>query len=328
MTAQTHSIAIVIPVYGGEKTLSAVVGEIAPLTEGFTTPDGHSARVTEVVLVHDCGRDDSPRVMRELESSHEWVKTVWLTRNFGQHAATIAGMSATTAEWVVTMDEDGQHDPAYVGALIDVAIAESAPLVYAKPQNAPSHGLFRNLTSKGAKWMLNVLFAGGHSKDFQSYRLILGELARDVAHLAGEGVYLDVALSWVAPRPATCPVQLRDEGDRASGYSTKTLIKHFGRMVLTSGTRALRAVSVAGVALGLLGVALTVYILVRLAIGADVPAGWASTMSVVLLSSGAVLFSLGVIAEYIGITVNRAHGRPAFLTMSDPAKGPLGRKAT
>ena len=161
------------------------------------------------MLVHDHGRDDSPRVMRELAAQYDFVKTVWLSRNFGQHAATLAGIAASSGHWVVTMDEDGQHDPAYIGALLDAAIASGTSLVYAQPQNKPSHGFFRNWPSRAAKWTLSVVFSGGHARDFQSFRLIGGGVGRKVAAFAGAGVYLDVALSWVAPAPASAPIMLR-----------------------------------------------------------------------------------------------------------------------
>ena len=83
-----------------------------------------------MLLVHDCGPDDSARVMREL-APHPFVRPVWLSRNFGQHAATLAGMASSGGDWIVTMDEDGQHDPAYIGAMLDVALAEQASVVYA-----------------------------------------------------------------------------------------------------------------------------------------------------------------------------------------------------
>jgi undecaprenyl-phosphate 4-deoxy-4-formamido-L-arabinose transferase len=86
-----------------------VIGELEGLIDRFVTPDGNAARVVEVVLVHDHGPDDSARVMRELASKHDWVRTVWLSRTYGQHAATLAGMSSSDGDWIVTVDEDGQQ---------------------------------------------------------------------------------------------------------------------------------------------------------------------------------------------------------------------------
>jgi polyisoprenyl-phosphate glycosyltransferase len=321
-----HTVSIVVPVYRGEQHLRALVTEIAEFIEPHTSADGHPYRVVEVVLVDDCGPDDSARVIRELADEHDWVRPVWLSRNFGQHPATIAGMASSSGEWIVTMDEDGQHDPADIASLLDAALREQASLVYAAPTNAAPHSHFRNMTSKAAKRILNALSGGADASNFHSFRLMLGEVGRSVAAYVGQGVYLDIALAWVAKSPATAPVTLRDEGERQSGYSTRTLLSHFWRMVLTSGTRGLRIVSLLGVAFAVLGVVLAVVFTVDRLNGGDVPAGWTSQIVVTLLSAGMVLFSLGVVAEYVGVAVNMAMGRPLYLITGDPATGPLARK--
>ena len=102
-----HTLAVVVPVYHGEHTLQPLIAELAQLTLRQWTPAGHAYRVTEVLLVHDCGPDRSDETIRCLAANHGFVLPVWLSRNFGQHAATLAGMASTTADWVVTMDEDG-----------------------------------------------------------------------------------------------------------------------------------------------------------------------------------------------------------------------------
>lgn len=322
----SHQISVVIPVYQGERHLPAVVEELAGLVDGFVTPAGHHAQVSEVLLVHDVGPDDSPRVMRELAQRFPFVRTLWLSRNFGQHAATLAGMSSSGGDWVVTIDEDGQQDPAEFGVLLDTALAEQASVVYGRPANQPPHGFVRNSASRGAKWMIAHLAGAREVTLYNSYRLVLGEIARSVAAYAGSGVYLDVALGWVAGPVATAPVTLRDEGERRSGYRLRTLVSHFWRMVLTSGTRGLRVVSLLGAAFALVGVLFAAAVVIGRLFGNHVEPGWSSIITVVLISSGAILFSLGTLAEYLGVAVNMAMGRPTYLLTSDPAEGPLGRQ--
>lgn len=321
-----HRISVVVPVYRGAATLDGVVKEVLQYAEPFRTADGHRAVVGEVLLVFDHGPDGSADVIRALAAGDRRVRAIWLSRNFGQHAATLAGMASSGGDWIVTMDEDGQHDPAAIPDLLDVAMRRGAVLVYADPQNLPPHGVLRNAASRGAKRLTDLMTGGRQSRLFQSYRFVLGEIGRSVAAYAGSGVYLDVALGWVAGDVATCPVTYRSE-TRPSGYRLRTLLSHFWRLVLTSGTRGLRFVSLVGVSFLVLGIALTGYILVaRLTGDASTPAGWASTVITVLLTSGIVLFSLGIVAEYVGVAVNMAMGRPAYLIVGDPASGPLGRR--
>jgi glycosyltransferase involved in cell wall biosynthesis len=319
-----HTLSVVVPVYRGADTLDALVAELETLTTPFRTPQGRTARVAEVLLVHDCGPDDSDAVIRRLAAAHAWVRPVWLSRNYGQHAATLAGMASSGGDWVATLDEDGQHDPAFLGPMLDGAMAEKADVVYAAPVNSAPHGLFRNLSSRWAKRSLRWLTGNHDAGSFNSYRLVLGEVARSVAAYAGPGAYLDVALGWVARRIRTCPVRLRSEGGRASGYRFRTLLSHYWHSVLTGGTRLLRAVSLLGALLATVGFVLAIALLwMRLQHAID-PAGWTSLAVVALITSGAILLALGVIAEYVGVAVHMAMGRPLYVIVSDSHDGPLG----
>jgi undecaprenyl-phosphate 4-deoxy-4-formamido-L-arabinose transferase len=97
-------------------------------------------------------------------------------------------------------------------------------------------------------------------------------------------------------------------------------------MVLSSGTRGLRAVSFLGLAFALVGTVFAAYVIVARATGHVHATGWSSLIVITLLSSGAMLFAIGVIAEYIGVAVNAAIGKPLYLITNDLQDGPLGRE--
>lgn len=312
----TLQVSIVIPVYRGAGTIRGVVEEIAPLTTPTRTPGGRLVEVGEVVLVWDNGPDDSDAVLRDLAATYPWVRPVWLSRNFGQHPATVAGIAATRGEWVVTMDEDGQHDPADIGRLVDTAVTERAALVYAAPVNAPPHSAFRNLASGLTKGVVLRALTGSSAVPFHSFRLIHGEHARAVAAYCGPGVYLDIALGWVIGAVASSPVTLRTEGREAAGYSLRRLLSHFWRLVLSSGNRPLRLVSGLGVATATLGLIYAVVLVVQRATGVTEVEGWTSIIVVVLLVGGLTLLSLGVIAEYVGLAAGMSMGKPLYVATS------------
>ena len=318
-----HTVSVVVPVYRGEQTIGGLVAELDRLTTAQLTPAGRCFVVDEIVLVHDHGPDRSDVVLQDLAHRHSRVRVVWLSRNFGQDAATIAGLAAAGGDWIVTMDEDGQHDPAFVGAFLDAALTERAELVYSKPTNTRPHGWLRNLTSRGAKLVLATLFAFPDSTRFESYRLIRGDIGRRLAEVASNGAYLDVALSWVVGTVAQVPVTLRSEGRTESGYNYRRLFSLFWKMVLCSGTRGLRLVSFLGVTLALAGVALAGVVVYQALTNQEwAPEGWTSLMVVTLLCSGAVLFSLGLIAEYLGVALHIMVGKPLYLTVHSPLPRP------
>jgi undecaprenyl-phosphate 4-deoxy-4-formamido-L-arabinose transferase len=322
-----HTISIVVPVYQGEHTLDTLIEELRPLTKRCCTPQGRPMRVAEVILVHDGGPDRSDVVIRRLVATTPFVRPVWLSRNFGQHAATIAGMSSTGSEWIVTMDEDGQFDPGDIGRMLDVALEDDAQLVYGTAKTPP-HGLLRNLASRVAKAAATLVLADGSLVKFSSFRLMLGEIGRGAAAYVGPGVFLDAALSWTFGRTALCPVQFRQGSDRPSGYSFRKLLSHFWQLVITMGPRPLRLVSLTGVVAGFAGVVLALVLIIeKLAGHVNVP-GWTSVTVIVLLLGGMNLLAVGVVAEYVGAAVRMAMGKPLYLITADPRTGPLHRDAS
>jgi glycosyltransferase involved in cell wall biosynthesis len=313
-----HEVSVVVPIYQGARTIEALIAEIEPLRNPQKTPAGRDFRVSEVLLVHDGAVDDSAAIMTGLAARAPYLRLVWLSRNFGQHPATLAGMASTVSEWVATLDEDGQQDPADIGKLLDEALGHGAQLVYAQPTNEPPHGWFRNQFSALAKWVFVRVLGNQMLGAFNSFRLMEGEIARGVAAYCGANVYLDVALSWVVARARHCPVALRRERGRPSGYSPRRLVSHFWQLVLTSGTRPLRWIGFLGLlsivlALGISGVVLWGRLHQQIPVQ-----GWTSMVVVVCFFAGLILVSLGIIAEYLGVAVSMAMGKPPYLIASRP----------
>jgi len=313
------SVSVVIPVYRGENTLPALIAEFASVMSDQRTPAGRSYRIGEVLLVWDRGPGRSDVVIRELAAKYEWVKPIWLSRNFGQHAATLAGMTSSGGDWIVTIDEDGQHDPAFIPNMIDAAYANGAQLVYGAPSNPPPHSAMRNLGSKAAKRLFTKVLADSEFVDFNSYRLVLGEIGRSVAAYTGNGVYLDVALSWVVADVTTCPVVNRQEGREAENYNYRRLFSHFGRLVISSGTKPLAIVSWLGVFFVVVGGLVSIWVLWQRLFGELEVTGWASTFVALLVIGGALLLSLGIVAQYVGAATNMSLGKPLYVVVRDPA---------
>lgn len=313
-------ISIVIPVYRGEQTLPVLLAEIAPLTQELASPRGHRFQVSEVLLVHDCGPDRSDQTIEVLAKQHDFVRPIWLSRNYGQHATTLAGMASATGDWVMTIDEDGQQDPADIGRMVDAAVDGDLQLVYAQPLNAPPHSFMRNLMSRTAKNITSRLLDNSEVGHFNSFRLVDGEIARTLAAYCGNGVFLDIALYWITSRVGHCGVHLRREMGRPSGYSYIKLLAHFWNLIFTTGTRPLRLITMMGFVSVILAFALALYALYGKLTGAVPVQGWASLLIIVAFFSGCILTALGVIAEYLAVTMGIAMGKPLYVVSSKPTR--------
>ncbi len=320
MESRVHDLSVIVPVYRAEATLRALVEQLSQLNAPTSTPNGTLFRVVEVLLVYDWGPDDSDVVMRQLELEYDLVTCVWLMRNSGQHAATAAGIASSGASWVATIDEDGQHDPRELAQLLDAALASGAHLVYGVNRGGTPHPWWRNATSAVAKRVARVV-CGSSLDMFTSFRLIEGTRARAACAYLGSRTFLDTALTWTANSSITVPVQPGVEGREGSGYRLMSQLSHFWTLVLSSGTRPLRIISLSGLVAALAGVVAATFIVYRkLQHGYDTQ-GWASVFVAVVIMGGAILFSIGVVAEYVGATLRTAQGRPAFVIGDDPKTG-------
>src|SRR5262249_45700244 len=309
-------ISIVVPVSRGADSLPPLVEEITPLTAEQSTPRGYRFRVAEVLLVHDDAVDDSAAVMERLSAQYPFVRLIWLSRNYGQHPATLAGMASTSSEWIVTLDEDGQHAPSDIGKLIDRAHETGSQLVYASGINLPPHSFLRNLASRMTKWMYRRLVDAAALTQFNSFRLVWGETGRSLAAFCGNGIYLDVALSWVVPQAVSCPVPLRKGTERRSGYDFVRLTQHFRRLIMSAGTKPLRLIFLSGFLALLAGIGLLLFALYEWFTHRVPVAGWTSTFILIAIFSSLILFTLGVVAEYLGQAMSMAMGKPLYLITS------------
>jgi glycosyltransferase involved in cell wall biosynthesis len=307
-----QTLSVVVPVYLAGPALRSTVEELLETAATFDVSPRVKLQLDEVILVVDNPRLSSAEraAVRALEDLDRRVRSMWLTRNFGQHPATAAGIVSTNGDWVVTMDEDGQHDPSQIPRMLLTAAEQTASLVYAKPTNPPPHGPVRNAASRAAKAIFRLLV--GAEEDFHSFRLMEGSIARSACAYIGESVYLDVAMRWSCGDPAVCPMKMRAESARSS-YTTHQLLSHFWRMVLSTGTRPLRLIAVAGVGVALIGLVVAAFVAEQRLSGAFPTPGWTSVMVALLILSGGLFITLAVVAEYVGFAVRNSIGKPLYV---------------
>jgi glycosyltransferase involved in cell wall biosynthesis len=310
------SLSIVVPVYSGEKYLSLLSEEIAKIRDRWIK-DAAPISLERLIFVDDAAGDKSPAIIDQLSREHSWIKSVHLSRNFGQHAATIAGILETSEDWVVTVDEDLQHPPSRIINLLRKAFSEDADLVYGKPEGRIHEAVSRDFTSRLYKRIIGWLTGNRHIRDANSFRLIRGDIARGAAAAAARDTYFDTALSWFTQRITTVSMPLKDTrfiSTRKSGYRFRSLMSHGRRLLVSSQIKVLRLGAMFGVATSFLSAAIALFVLLlwifhRQSIDGR---GWTSLILVITFFSGVIVFMVGVALEYISIMLSRSNGMPLF----------------
>ncbi len=298
-------ISVVIPVYNSASSIGAVVDELAQALPAL-------ADQYEVILVEDDGRDNSWEVATALARRYPWVRAYKLMRNYGQHNALLCGIRAARGDVIVTMDDDQQHPVEALPSLL-AKLDEGYDVVYGSPTKQ-QHSLFRNLASQVTKFVLQGAMGAETARNISAYRVFRARLREAFTHFHGPAVNLDVLLTWGTKRFTGIPVEHRPRTVGTSNYTFRKLVTHTFNMVTGFSTIPLKIASLLGFLLTLFGAGILVYVIVIrvLILGYEVP-GFTFTASLIAIFSGAQMFALGIIGEYLARMYFRVMDKPPYV---------------
>jgi len=295
-------VSVVVPVYRSARILPDLVARLAPVLA--------AAGAHELVLVDDASPDESWRVIGELARAHPWVRGLRLMRNFGQHGALLCGLRSARYDVVVTIDDDLQHPPEEIPRLL-ARLAEGFDVVYGSPQ-AERHGFLRDLASRITKLALSSAMGAETARHVSAFRALRTQVREASAGYASQFVSIDVLLTWGTTRFASVSVRHDARKEGQSGYTLGKLLTHALNMFTGYSAKPLQVASLTGFAFTLFGIAILVFVLVRYAVeGGSVP-GFPFLASVIAIFSGAQLFALGIMGEYLARIHFRTMSRPAY----------------
>jgi glycosyltransferase involved in cell wall biosynthesis len=301
-TSLTMNISVVIPVYRGVAALEPLVGRLVKAMNSL-------ADSYEVILVNDGSPDRSWEVIQFLAGRYSFVRGINLMRNYGQHNATLCGVLQARYETIITMDDDLQHQPEDIPSLV-VKLNEGYDVVYGVPKRRNQswwRGLFGYLTKRAVASVMRTK-AVRDIGSFRAFQAYLREAFRDYHN---PEVILDVLLSWGTDRFTVVQVE---EGHRAAGQSNYNFWKLAGvamRVMTSFSTAPLRLASFIGFLFTLVGLGIFIYVLVIYFTAGSIP-GFPFLASIISLFSGAQLFALGIIGEYLARIFDRTARQPCF----------------
>jgi glycosyltransferase involved in cell wall biosynthesis len=304
-------LSVVVPVYRSEAILPELVRRL-----GEVLPD--LAASYELVLVNDCSPDGSWDVICGLAAQYTWIHAINLMRNYGQHNALLCGIRAARYGVIVTMDDDLQHPPEEIPKLL-VMLDQGYDVVYGRPAQE-QHGLLRDLASLTTKLALQNVMGAEIARQVSAFRAFRAEVANAFSHYEGPFVSIDVLLTWGTNRFAATPVCHEPRSQGMSGYTFRKLVTHALNMMTGFSTKPLQIASLIGFAFTLFGFGVLCYVLVRYFLqGTPVP-GFPFLASIVALFSGAQLFALGIMGEYLARMHFRSMQKPPYVVRSDAGR--------
>lgn len=294
-------VSIVIPCYYSEATIAKVVR----MTREEVQKGGFE---TEFILVNDGSKDGTFKQIQMLCQESDDVMGIDCAKNLGQHAAIMAGLQHTTGQLIMLMDDDMQSHPSQCMKLLN-AISEDpdCDVVFAK-WRVHREAWWRLAGSAFTTWTMQVMTK--RPKDvFSSPFYVMRDYIRDeVVRYTGPYPYVQGIIFRSTSNLKNVEVEHFDREEGTSGYTLRTLIRLWAS-VLGFSMLPLRAASVTGGVLGVVGIVAAIAVIVRRLLNPAMQMGWPSLMAVLLICSGLVLLFMGIVGEYVGrlfITANKA----------------------
>ncbi len=309
---ENKKISFVIPCYHSEKTLAGVVKEI----------DGAMAELPaythEIVMVNDGSGKETWEVIRALCREKKERFGMDLARNFGQHAALMAGIRHATGDIVVCLDDDGQTPADEVGKLLD-AIREGADVAYAS-YGHKEHSAFRNFGSWVNEKMLEKMLNKPHDLYVSSYFAMRRFVADEVLRYQNSYPYLLGLVLRTTKNIVNVPVHHRKREVGRSGYTFGKLLALWMNGFTAFSIKPLRIGTTIGAVCAALSCVYAIYTIVKKLVNPAVPVGFSALMTAIIFFGGMIMLMLGLAGEYIGRTYISVNSAPQYVIREETGK--------
>ena len=303
MSLPPPALSIVVPVYGCADCLAELHRQITAALAGM-------AGGYEIVLVDDRSPDGGWARIVALAAADPAVRGIRLSRNFGQQIAITAGLAAARGARVAVMDCDLQDPPALLPRMM--ALMEDGCDIVQCRRSASSRSPLRRLLARGYVRLLRLVSGADVDPSLGAYTLLSRKVVDAFLRFGERERHYQYILHWLGFATAYLDY---DHGARHSGrssYSPGKLIAHAVDGLFFQSTRLLHWIVALGLGFAAGGFAFAGYFAWRALFRTALP-GWSSLAVLILIGTGAMLTSLGVIGSYVGRIFAQAKARPLFV---------------
>ncbi len=310
-------VSVVVPVYSSTRTVDDLAERLARVFEDL--PFDY-----ELILVDD--GSPNPETWPAVEAiarRDPRVVAIQLTRNFGQQAATLCGLRSARGDHVVTMDDDLQHRPEDIPALLEKRDHDIVVAQFARKR----HGLFRRVTSRIKSEFDRIVIGKPRGIQLSPFRLLSRTVVDGMLAISTPNPFIPALMLHVSRDVvgASATHDLRGEG--RSGYGLFSLVRLFGNLVINHSSLLLRWVGQLGIAFALASFGMAAFVAFRKLLYGTPVTGWTSLFATMLLLGGLLLAGLGIVGEYLIRIIEASEAKPTYFVRREVGSSPAGRAA-
>lgn len=305
---ENMNISFVIPCYRCEDTVVHVLEEVKE--KMAEKPD----RSYEIITVNDCSPDGALAVLQQYAASHPFLKVVDLAKNFGQHAAMMAGLSYASGEWIVFLDDDGQCPVDQLWQLLE-PLEHGSDVSYAQYRfEDRKESFFRILGSKLNDAMMCSFLDKPKDLRVTNFIALKAFIAQELLRYKNPYPYIDGLILRSTRKISSVPMEDRERFSGTSTYTLGKLIALFSNAFTAFSIKPLRFATCIGVLSSVAGFAMGLFMIIRkLLHPLQILAGYSSLMAVILFIGGMIMVMLGICGEYIGRIYISLNSSPQYV---------------
>jgi glycosyltransferase involved in cell wall biosynthesis len=307
MPSQKNTVDLVIPIFNEEGVVQHTHKRICDVVDSMP----HMFRF---IYIDDGSSDGTADTLRKISSSDQRVTVLELSRNFGHQAALTAGLDASTAQVVISLDGDGQHPPEVIPQMIELVL-QGFDIVQGQRAEASDPSLFKNITSSIFYRLLNVVSGTMVLPGAADFRAMSRQAVEGLKTMPEYHRFLRGMVSWMGYKVVILPFQETKRIAGKSKYSLGKMVRLASDAIFSFSLTPLYIGLSSGLLFLILACVQIVYVSNLWLTGQfdRIVPGWSSLMAIILIASGTIMILLGFIGVYIGYIFQEVKRRPVYL---------------
>lgn len=310
-------LSVILPCYNEEEVIPLFYEAV-----GKVAADMRPELEFELIFVDDGSKDGTLGVIKGLQQADERVRYLSFSRNFGKEAAMLAGMDASTGDFVAIMDVDLQDPPDYLPVMYRHITQEGYDCVASRRVTRKGEPPIRSFFARCFYRLINRMSKTEIVDGARDFRMMTRQMTDAILEMREYNRFSKGIFSWVGFKTKWLEYENRERAAGETKWSFWKLFLYSLDGIVAFSTAPLAISSVMGFLLCLVAVIMLAVVIIKTLVWGDPVSGWPSLACIIIFVSGVQLFCMGILGQYLSKTYLETKKRPIYIVKerSEPSE--------
>ena len=298
-------LSVVIPCYNEQETIAIYLNEMKKI-------ESELPLAFEYIFINDGSKDDTLLILREVADRYDNVNFISFSRNFGKEAALLAGLKATTGDFVTVMDVDLQDPPGLLPQMYQ-KIQEGYDIVGTRRSSRTGEPVIRSFFAKKFYQVINQISDTEMVDGARDFRLMTRQVVDAILELNEVNRFSKGIFSWVGFDTYYISFENRERSAGETSWNFWSLFKYSLEGIINFSEAPLTFATLVGLGSCIISILAMIYFFLDNLVKQNPVPGWPSLVCIILFLGGLQLFCLGIVGKYIGKIFTEVKNRPNYI---------------